>query len=590
MSIDIYEAIKKLPKDLITPEIYQAAINEANIALLNILPKEYLTDDNINHIIDKAKGYSFNTFSLSSIPEAARTQKVCDASVGKSLDNYFKVPEDKRSVYMLDQIIGSAHKHLHYLPLVPQKNWDAKIALNGVKSIYSSGGNSSSSYGYNRRYSYSSSSNTSDKKEQMKLIQILLAYVPDAVKDKSFYFSLFTTSMEVKHISFLMPEKYKKHDYFVEVGKKNILSVPKSKLNYEVLKAAITSDNNRIYDFLDDEKYLKDVLFQVMDDEIADIIVKESPGSLSSLPQKFWKKNRLILAIQNEKDTYRTKNIYEKFDVSKFDDEICRAIVLKETYDCPQFEPQIWTQDFIDFCMDNCQQYYWFRQLPVELQTQDMVNTILGKYISKIEYARQDLITFDHAVEAYKDIDTWNRNHKLEKHIPKHFFDDFILETGLPKEFFSGKCSYGDLKEKHENYTYCELGETFLGFFVDKDGRFEYNRLIMTRRSPMSIKPTIVFSRTISTFHKTWFEKLIAENDPQFVKPIPAKGLKGKQINPYIDVKHIDTMDGVKIYAHSLMNVNVLYTAGDYNDYQADTIQQLKKLLVTTKAEYEVAS
>ncbi|GAB6119598.1 hypothetical protein [Dysgonomonas termitidis] len=587
-STDIYEAIKKLPKELVTPEIYRAAINEANIALLNILPKEYMTDDNINLILDNAKGYSFDTFSLSSIPEIARTQKVCDMSVGKSLENYFKVPEEKRSVYMLEQIIGSAHKHLHYLPLVPEKNWDAQIALDGVKSIYSSG-SSSSSYSYGRRGGYSNSS-SSDKKVQMKLIQILLAYVPDVIKDKSFYFSLFNTSMAVEYIAFLTPDKYKKNDYYAEVGKKDILSVPQDKLNYDVLKAALLSGNNRVHDFFDEKKGLRQPLLDVMDDEMADIIVKDSPGRLSDLPQKFWKKSRLILAINSEKDSYKTKYIYDKFDASKFDDEICRAIVLKQNYESPEFAPQIWTQDFINFCMENCKDYYWFRRLPVELQTQEMVNTILGKYISKIQYARQDLVTYDLAVEAYKDVDTWSKKHKLEEYIPARYFQDFTMETGLPKEFFAGKCSYEEVREKHGNYTYCEIGEAYIGFFADKDGRFECNRLVMTRRSPMSIKPSIVFSRTVSTFHKTWFEKLIADNDPQFVKPVPAKGLKGKQVNPYLDVRLVDTADGTKIYAHSLMNANVLYTAGDNNEYEAVSLDLIKRKLKKETAEYEIAS
>ncbi|MDR1715401.1 MAG: hypothetical protein LBS20_06115 [Prevotella sp.] len=590
MSIDIYEAIKKLPKELITPEIYRAAIKEANIALLNILPEEYMTEDNINHILDKAKGYTFNSFDLSSIPEIARTQKVCDASVGKSLENYFKVPEDKRSVYMLEQIIGSAHKHLHYLPLVPAKNWDARIALDGVRSIYSSGSSSSSSYSYGRRYSYSSGSSSPDRKTQMKLIQILLAYVPDEVKDKAFYSGLFGTCMEVKHIDFLTPDKYKKNGYYIEVGKKDILSVPQDKLNYDVLKAALLSGNNRVHDFFDEGKGLRQPLLDVMDDEIADIIVKDSPDRLSGLPQKFWKKNRLILAVNSEKDPYKTKYIYDKFDASKFDDEICRAIVLKQTYECPEFASHIWTQDFINFCMENCREYYWFRRMPAELQTQEIVNTILGKYISKIQYARPDLITYDLAVEAYKDIDTWSKKHKLEEYIPARYFQDFTMETGLPKEFFAGKCSYEEVREKHENYTYCEIGEAYIGFFVDKDNHFEYNRLVMTRRSPMAIKPSIVFSRTVSTFHKTWFEKLIADNDPQFVKPVPAKGLKGKQINPYLDVKHVDTVDGTKIYAHSLMNANILYTAGDNNEYEAVSLDLIKRKLKKETQEYEIAS
>lgn len=490
---------------------------------------------------------------------------------------------------MLEQIIGCAHKHLHYLPLVPAKNWNAKIALDGVKSIYSSGGSPSSS-GYGRRYSYSSSSSSSDKKTQMKLIQILLAYVPDTIKDKAFHFSLFNTSMTVEHIAFLIPEKYKKNDYYIEVGKKDIFSVPLDKLNYDILKAALVSEKNNIHGFFDEKKGLLQPLMDVMDNEMADIIVKDSPGKLPQLPEKFWTKSRLLLAIKNVKDRYDVKHVYDKFEVSKFDDEICRAILLKSDYDCPVFSPEIWTQEFIDFCMENCKDYYWFRRLPVELQTQEMVNTILGEYISRIQYVRQDLITYDIAVEAYKEVDTWNREHKLEKYIPNQFFLDFTMETGLPKEFFSGKRTYEELRENHENYTYCEIGEAYIGFFVDKDGRNEFNRLMMTRRSPMSIKPSIVFSRTVSTFHKTWFEKLIAENDPQFVKPVPAKGLKGRQINPYIDVKHVDTVDGIKIYAHSLMNINILYTAGADNEFESRSLDLMKKKLKKETSEYELAS
>jgi len=589
-NIDIYEAIKQLPDELVTLEIWQAAIKEANIKLLNILPKEYMTDDNINHILDNATGYSFSSFKLSSIPEMARTQKVCDASVGKSLDNYFLVPEEKRSPYMLSKIMDSAEKYLHYLPHVPEKNWDAKLALSGVKSIYSSGNSSSSSYGYGRRHSYSSSSTSSDKKIEMKLIQILLAYVPDAIKDKEFYFSMFKTGIEVKHIAFLIPEKYKKKDYYVEVGKKDVLFVPKEKLNYEVLKAALVSDKNRIYDFFDKEKGIKDILLEAMDDEMADIIVTAKPSYLSNLPQKFWKKNRLIKAIQSEDESNKINYIFDKFDISLFDDEICRTIVLKQHYDCPEFAQAIWTQDFISFCMEKCQKYYWFRRLPVNLQTQEIVDVVLIKNISEIRYVRQDLITYDHAVEAYKDVDTWNGNHNLEEYIPKHYFQDFTMETGLPKEFFAGRTTYSDIKEKRKNYTFCEIGECYIGLFEDKDGYDKYNRLIMTRRTPMSIKPSIVFSKAVGTFHKTWFEKLIADYDPQFVKPNPAKGLKGRQLNPYIDVKHIDIVNGIKIYAHSLMGVNILFTAGEDNCYEHTSLETMREGLKEKTLELEIAS
>jgi len=583
---NIYEAIINLPDELITPEIFQAGIKEANIKLLNALPERYMTEENINYILDHAKErYCYNnTFDLSSIPEKARTQKVCDIAVGKSLENYFKVPEDKRSVYMLEQIMQSAHKNLHYFPLVPAKNWNAEIVLSGVKSIYSSGEESSSRQG---RYF---SSVTNSKEKQMKFIQILLFYVPEEIKDKTFWFSLFDTKMSVSDIDFLIPPKYKKNDYYVEIGKKDILAVPPAKLNYEIITQAMLSGKNSMHQFFDEKNAVSEIMFQVMDDAMADIIILKEPGKMGSLPQKFWKKPRLLKAIDAVTDSHRVNAVYRKFDITRFDQDICRAIVKKQEYECPQFEPHIWTPDFIDFCMTHCQSYYWFCRMPVELQTQEMVNVILEHSFYNLMYTRPDLITYDIAVKAYAEVE-WNGTHKYENYIPKHYFDDFSFETGLPKEFFSGKRTYTEVREEHKNYTYCEIGDCFIGYFVDKDGREEYKRLIMTRRTPMSLKPSVVFSRTISTFHKTWFEKLIADSDPQFKKPEPGKGLKSKQINAYLDVSHTSTVDNTKIYAHSLMGVNVLFSAEDESEYyETDSLDAMKKKLKKNEVEYEIAS
>ena len=164
------------------------------------------------------------------------------------------------------------------------------------------------------------------------------------------------------------------------------------------------------------------------------------------------------------------------------------------------------------------------------------------------------------------------------------------METGLPKDFFSGRSTYNEVRDSHKNYTFCEIGDCYIGFFEDKDGNYTYNRLIMTRRSPMSIKPSIVFSKSVSTFHKTWFEKIIADNDSLFSKPVPGKGLKGKQINPYLDVKLMETVNNIKIYAHSLMGVNVLFTAddGEY-EYETPTLAKMKEKLNKEVAQFELA-
>ncbi len=137
-----------------------------------------------------------------------------------------------------------------------------------------------------------------------------------------------------------------------------------------------------------------------------------------------------------------------------------------------------------------------------------------------------------------------------------------MMDTGLPKEFFGGETSFSGLKENYKNYSYFVAGDCYVGFYADKDYGNTYNRVIMTRRTPMQIKPSIVLNRTVSTFHKTWLEKIISDNDPQFAKPQVEKGVKGKQVNLYMGVRFIETYHNVKIYAHTFLGETVMYTAG----------------------------
>jgi hypothetical protein len=576
--IDVYKAIKHLPESLITPEIYEAGIREGKIELLNILPEKYLTDGNINKILDKSeKSYSWEEFSLAVIPVQGRSAKVCEAAVKKSLKNFPEVPENLRSNNMLLQIMQSAEKHIHYLTMAPVAAWDENAVYKGISSIYGSGNNNS--YG---RYGFS---NSTDKKPQMRLIQVFLAYVPENLKTKPFYLGLFCTSMHVKDVDFLTPKKYKDNGYYIEMGKREIAAVPMDKLSYPVIKEALLSDKNHISDFLNREKGIKESMLAIMDDEMADIVIKKSPTNYDGLPEKFHSKDRMILALDNVESS-KAKHIYSRFDAEKFDDDICRAIIRKDSYDCPSFARKIWTKDFTGYCLENAKSHYWFKKMPVELQTQEMADTILGACISKIEYVRPQFITYDMAVEAYGVKDSWRGTHTLEEYIPKHFFEDFIMDTGLPKEFFGGECTYPELKEKRNNHTYCRVGDCYLGFFVDRDGRVKYNRLMMTRRTPLQIKPSVVFSRIVGAFHKTWLEKLIADNDPKFVKPVPAKGLKARQINPYLDVRPVDTLDGVKIYGHTLLGETALFTAEtDERAYEAGTLEEMKRKLKEIKTE-----
>lgn len=583
--INLYEAVNNLPEELITPQIYKAAIKEGNIKLLDLLPEDYLSEDNINAILDSEKNnYAWYTFSLAGIPEKARTQKVCEAAVEKSLDNYSAVPEEKRSTSMLTKLTQSAERHIHLLTLVPESSWNIDVVIQGIKSIYRSGNN-------NSNYRYSSGS-SSDKKNQMRLIQVFLSYVPERFKSKAFYFDLFSSSMNVTDVDFLVPNKYKKKDYYLEMGKKSIRNVPLEKLTYSIIKEALLSGNNHSGDFWggwNDASPVKEPMLRVMDEEMADIVIGKWPSLFPEFPEQFQTKDRLILALQANTGGHNAHRIYSKFNVAKFDDDICKAIILQEEYKCPDFAESIWTPDFVNFCLENAKSYRWFEKMPHRLQTQQIVNTALEHCISNIQYAKPEFITYEIAVEAHRyKRNEWDNSYNYREYVPKHYLEDFGLQTGLPVDFFGGETNYADLREKRKNFHYCRIGESYVGFFVDRDGREEYNRLMMTRRSPMQFKPSIVFSRIIQTFHISWFEKLIADNDPQFILPLPEKGQKGKQRNKYMGVSHIETIGGTKIYTHSLMGVSLLYTA-EIEGVICETVDLESMKIKIKEKDYEMA-
>lgn len=548
---DIYSAINNLPDELITDDIWMAGIEEGNLKILNILTDKYKTEENIDKVIQKSeeKG-GYYGFNLLNIPVDTRSQRICDTAFKKDSSNYRHVPQDKRTTEMLYGLLVSAKSYMHFLPLVPVHCWNTEAAYDGIRSLYSA----------------HSSGNRSDNWNEIRMIQILLYYVPAQIKTADFFIGLFQSSMKVADIDFLTPARFKTREYYLAMARKKITAVPIEKLDHYLLTQAMLSDKNEESYFWGDwqnkNTEVRNLMFELMDDGMVDIILQRWPEKLRDLPQKYHTKKRLLAALAACKQSGRVNNVYSFFDVSKFDTDICKAIIKHQQYDCPKFAPKIWTPDFIDYCVENATQYHWFSSMPKELQTHQIVDIVIKESIFNIRDVRADLITYDMAVKAYLVVDDWNGSHKLEEYVPIHYFNDFVMETGLPKEFFGAETTYPDLKDNHRKHTYVAIGDCYIGFYADKDGYNTYNRLIMTRRTPMQIKPSIVFNRTVGTFHKTWLEKMVSDNDPQFFKPEIAKGMKGKQLNLYMGVRLLETYNDVKIYAHSFLSETVCYTAG----------------------------
>lgn len=539
--IEIYKAIANLPEELVTPEIAAAGIEEGDIKLLDHLPHKYLTGEIILGIIKKnEKSYSWQSFELSSIPVGLRTQEVSDFAVNKDLSNFPDVPAEHRSQLMLKKIVSDIDKGIKYLHLMPETLWDTSLAYAGVNDAYSC---HSQSYNSRGRY-YTSGTN------DIKMVQAFLTFVPKAIKNRQFYYGLFTnTKLSSEHIDLITPLKHKSRPYYLQMATRKFSLIPEKHYCYEIFMAAMAENSQtHISTLLSDP--IKPHLFACMDDTMADRVVTVSAGNFKDLPKNFQTSKRLILAIDSFTGSYGYNLVDDSYR-HLFTKSVCQAFIRKDR-DYPEFPKTIWTPDFVEYCLQYGSSFNWFKQMPAHLQTRDIVYKALDKCLSNLPYARPELISLEQAQEMFRD------SEYTHEHIPEHFYSEFTGQTGLPKEFFGGEVSFQALRMNKGNFRYCKLGDCYLG--CHKYDRYSSPMyLIMTRRTPHSIRPEVIFDRTIGTYHATWLEKLIADYDPCFSKPAVPKGLKEYQVNAYYGIEKVDTYKGLTIYRNTLLGAGINY-------------------------------
>lgn len=565
-NIEIYKAIANLPQELITPEIAAAGIEEGDIKLLDHLPHKYLTSEIILGIIKKNENsYSWQSFELSSIPVELRTQEVSDFAVNKDLSNFPDVPAEYRSQLMLKKIVSDIDKGIKYLHLVPETLWDTSLAYAGVNDAYSC---HSQSYNSRGRY-YTSGTN------DIKMVQAFLTFVPAAIKNRQFYYGLFTnTKLASEYIDLITPLKYKSRPYYLQMATREFSLIPEKHYCYEIFMAAMAENSQtHISTLLSDP--IKSYMLAYMDDTMADRVVTVSAGNFKDLPKNFQTSKRLILAIDSFTGSYGY-NLVDNSYRHLFTKSVCQAFIRKDR-DYPEFPKTIWTPDFVEYCLQYGSSFNWFKQMPAHLQTRDIVYKALDKCLSNLPCVRPELISLEQAQEMFRD------SEYTHQHIPEHFYTDFIEQTGLPKGFFGGETSFQSLRSNKGNYRYCKLGHCYLGIYQHE--RYgSPSRLIMTRRTPYSMRPEVVFDRTIGTYHSTWLEKLIADYDPCFTKPVIAKGLKEYQVNAYYGIEKVENYKGLTIYRNTLLGAETGYVAkinGVITHYS--TINDLKETINETE-------
>lgn len=65
----------------------------------------------------------------------------------------------------------------------------------------------------------------------------------------------------------------------------------------------------------------------------------------------------------------------------------------------------------------------------------------------------------------------------------------------------------------------------------------------------------------VGTFHRTWLEKIVAENDPRFVKPRVDKALKAVQAVCYYGVEKLKDLNRTEIFRNTFMGETIGYCA-----------------------------
>ena len=574
MSKKIYEAVANLPEELITPEIAQAAIQEGKIELLDSLPHKYLSGEVVMSIIERnSEGYSWRGFNLKNIPEGLRSREVCEFAIKKEKNNILHTPSEHISNEMLSAMMVGVERNLKYLHLFPESVWTIEDLVNGVSSIYSKTTQNSGPRG-----GYRNPITTTD----LKPVAIFMSYVPNKLKSREFYLELFDSRLSIDDIDTLTPSRFKNKSYYLKVAQKRFSLVPESFYDYDTLLAGLRNNQISLSPHYPSSYYrndskdrakseqqekIRELIFSVMDDTMADVAIEVNATYFKMLPTKFQTPKRLIFAIQNSE---RERIIHLEGNETLFTMDVCKAYIYRNK-DLPTLPSTVWTPEFVDCCMGYGTNFQWFDQLPQQLQTPQMAEKAMNYSNSKAKYIRPELITLEMAQELYRD-----RNKEC---VPPHYLKDFYNETGLSEEFFGGEVAYDELRNNRKDKTFCHLGHSFIAFNDRSSYSCKDYMITLTRRTPASFRPIHIFDRCVQTFHATWLEKLIADNDAAFIKPSsPSKSDKEYQVNSYFKLDKLEVFDGVQIYANSLLGEMVYYTAKvDHMNFETSSVAEIKE-------------
>lgn len=525
-------ALEYLPEEFVTQEMVNEAVKCKDVEVLSYIPQRFLNTQLIEQVIANCDN-CWHSFKLKHIPEECRTETVCAYAVKKSWRNIYAVPTHIMTREMALKVVQNCAGDLDILSAIPAHIWDNELAIEAMVSLI---GN------VHRIGDYTNA---------IMRAEIVLGYLPASLKTQELFTAMLQReALDVLCVDRATPTKFKNKLYYQYLAKRDLSMVPHKYISYEVLYAAVFSEhNNKVHN-----EYVLGHYLHLLDDRLADQLVRRYAYVFKTLPDKFRTAKRLVLALDSSsRDSYTLINTEDSKDSRLLTVEVCKAFV-RRGGSCPTFPQKVWTRKFVEYCEENCKSYQWFEQMPTEFQTPKNTQAAFDYNSYNIRYFLKRFITPAMAKSVYREnyYNCW---------VPKHFISEFVKQTGLSEKFYGGERSLLTLKNNHEDYTYCKIGNTYIGFYYTDKYNPNTARLIMTRAESRYCKPSRVFECSVSTFHRTWLEKIVAENDPLFEKPKVDKSLRAVQALGYYGVEKIKDIKRTEIFRNTFLGETIGYCA-----------------------------
>ena len=525
-------ALEYLPEEFVTQEMVNEAVKCKDVEVLSYIPQRFLNTQLIEQVIANCDN-CWHSFKLKHIPEECRTESVCAYAVKKSWRNIYAVPTHIMTREMALKVVQNCAGDLDILSAIPAHIWDNELAIEAMVSLI---GN------VHRIGDYTNA---------IMRVEIVLGYLPASLKTQELFTAMLQReALDVLCVDRATPTKFKNKLYYQYLAKRDLSMVPHKYISYEVLYAAVFSEhNNKVHN-----EYVLGHYLHLLDDRLADQLVRRYAYVFKTLPDKFRTAKRLVLAIDSSsRDSYTLINTEDSKDSRLLTVEVCKAFV-RRGGSCPTFPQKVWTRKFVEYCEENCKSYQWFEQMPTEFQTPKNTQAAFDYNSYNIRYFLKRFITPAMAKSVYREnyYNCW---------VPKHFISEFVKQTGLSEKFYGGERPLLTLKNNHEDYTYCKIGNTYIGFYYTDKYNPNTARLIMTRAESRYCKPSRVFECGVSTFHRTWLEKIVAENDPLFEKPKVDKSLRAVQALGYYGVEKIKDIKRTEIFRNTFLGETIGYCA-----------------------------